>query len=58
MAPKSSPPTVKIRESVVDLTTFSSLDVVAEKRIEWLAMKVGENLFNFMSSLCGTDGTS
>ncbi|KAK2640420.1 hypothetical protein Ddye_028215 [Dipteronia dyeriana] len=55
MAMKSMPPTVKIKESVVDLTMLSSLDVVAEKRIERLSMKVNENLFNFMSSLCCVD---
>ncbi|KAK0597054.1 hypothetical protein LWI29_021329 [Acer saccharum] len=56
MAPESAPPTAKIGVSVVDLATLSSLDVVAEKRIERLAMKVGENLFNFMQSFCGIDG--
>ena len=35
-----------------DLVVMSSLDVVAKKKIEWLALEVGENLFNFMQSFC------
>ncbi|XP_058744783.1 protein OPI10 homolog [Vicia villosa] len=47
----------KIGVSVEDLATLPSLDVAGEKRIERLAMKVGENLFNFMQSFCGVDGS-
>ncbi|CAL5189911.1 unnamed protein product [Lathyrus oleraceus] len=47
----------KIGVSVEDLASLPSLDVVGEKRIERLAMKVGENLFNFMQSFCGVDGS-
>ncbi|KAK9115890.1 hypothetical protein Sjap_014837 [Stephania japonica] len=47
----------KIGVSVEDLSSLPSLDVVAEKRIEHLALKVGENLFNFMQSFCGVDGS-
>ncbi|KAI4299645.1 hypothetical protein L6164_033081 [Bauhinia variegata] len=47
----------KIGVSVEDLASLPSLDVTAEKRIERLAMKVGENLFNFMQSFCGVDGS-
>ncbi|OIW02635.1 hypothetical protein TanjilG_24086 [Lupinus angustifolius] len=49
--------TAKIGVSVEDLASLPSLDVAAEKRIERLAMKVGENLFNFMQSFCGVDGS-
>ncbi|EXC25191.1 hypothetical protein L484_013280 [Morus notabilis] len=51
------PPSAKIGVSVEDLALLPSLDVAAEKRIELLAMKVGENLFNFMQSFCGVDGS-
>ncbi|OIW04434.1 hypothetical protein TanjilG_32626 [Lupinus angustifolius] len=53
----AQPLTAKIGVSVEDLALLPSLDVVAEKRIERLAMKVGENLFNFMQSFCGVDGS-
>ncbi|CAL0315697.1 unnamed protein product [Lupinus luteus] len=53
----AQPLTAKIGVSVEDLASLPSLDVVAEKRIERLAMKVGENLFNFMQSFCGVDGS-
>lgn len=56
-APDSTPLSAKIGVSVEDLASLPSLDVVAEKRIERLAMKVGENLFNFMQSFCGVDGS-
>nr|XP_048317952.1 uncharacterized protein LOC107428979 [Ziziphus jujuba var. spinosa] len=46
----------KIKVSMEDFSTLSSLDVAALKRIERLVMKVGENLFNFMYSFCGVDG--
>nr|XP_015874067.1 uncharacterized protein LOC107411071 [Ziziphus jujuba var. spinosa] len=45
----------KIEVSVEDLATLQSLDVVSSKKIERLAMKVGENLFNFIQSFCGVD---
>ncbi|XP_061347029.1 protein OPI10 homolog isoform X2 [Gastrolobium bilobum] len=47
----------KIGVSVEDVASLPSLDVGAEKRIERMAMKVGENLFNFMQSFCGVDGS-
>lgn len=56
-APDSIPLSAKIGISVEDLASLPSLDVTAEKRIERLAMKVGENLFNFMQSFCGVDGS-
>ncbi|XP_047336295.1 protein OPI10 homolog [Impatiens glandulifera] len=51
------PLSAKIGVSVEDLTTLPSLDVTAGQRIEHLAMKVGENLFNFMQSYCNVDGS-
>lgn len=53
----AAPLSAKIGVSVEDLASLPSLDVTAEKRIERLAMKVGENLFNFMQSFCGVDGS-
>ncbi|RDX73616.1 Protein Hikeshi, partial [Mucuna pruriens] len=53
----AQPLSAKIGVSVEDLASLPSLDVAAEKRIEGLAMKVGENLFNFMQSFCGVDGS-
>ncbi|KAL1823458.1 hypothetical protein ACET3Z_010236 [Daucus carota] len=58
LLPADSPPlSAKIGVSVQDLATLPSLDVAADKKIERLAMKVGENLFNFMQSFCGVDGS-
>lgn len=56
-APDAAPLSAKIGVSVEDLATLPSLDVAAEKKIERLALKVGENLFNFMQSFCGVDGS-
>ncbi|KAE8689239.1 Detected protein of confused Function [Hibiscus syriacus] len=56
-APDAAPPSAKIGVSVEDLASLPSLDVAAEKKIERLALKVGENLFNFMQSFCGVDGS-
>ncbi|CAI0548283.1 unnamed protein product [Linum tenue] len=56
-AADAAPLTAKIGVSVVDLASLTSLDVAAEKRIERLAMRVGENLFNYMQSFCGVDGS-
>ncbi|KAF6168569.1 hypothetical protein GIB67_005181 [Kingdonia uniflora] len=53
----SAPVSAKIGVSVEDLVTLPSLDVGAQSRVEYLAMKVGENLFNFMQSFCGVDGS-
>ncbi|XP_023643337.1 protein OPI10 homolog [Capsella rubella] len=53
----SSSLSAKIGVSVEDAAALSSMDVVAERKIEKLAMKVGENLFNFMQSFCGVDGS-
>ncbi|XP_023526567.1 protein OPI10 homolog isoform X2 [Cucurbita pepo subsp. pepo] len=57
MPADSAPVSAKIGVSVEDLASLQSLDVTAEKRIERLALKVGENLFNFMQSFCGVDGS-
>ncbi|XP_065861351.1 protein OPI10 homolog [Euphorbia lathyris] len=56
-APDSPSLSAKIGISVQDLPSLPSLDVVAGNRIERLAMKVGENLFNYMQSFCGLDGS-
>lgn len=56
-APDSAAPSAKIGVSVEDLVALPSLDVAAEKKIERMALKVGENLFNFMQSFCGVDGS-
>ncbi|KAF2596375.1 hypothetical protein F2Q68_00008393 [Brassica cretica] len=53
----SAPLSAKIGISVEDAAALPSLDVAAERKIERLAMKVGENLFNFMQSFCGVDGS-
>lgn len=53
----TAPLSAKIGVSVQDLSSLPSLDVVAEKKIEYTALKVGENLFNFMQSFCGVDGS-
>ncbi|KAI0498950.1 hypothetical protein KFK09_019848 [Dendrobium nobile] len=48
----------KIGVSVEDLAALPPVvDAGAEKRIERLALRVGENLFNFMQSFCGVDGS-
>ncbi|KAL5720455.1 hypothetical protein ACHQM5_013123 [Ranunculus cassubicifolius] len=52
----SVPVSAKIGVSVVDLASLQSLDVSSQRKIEHLALKVGENLFNFMQSFCGVDG--
>ncbi|EXB89634.1 hypothetical protein L484_018735 [Morus notabilis] len=52
-----APLSVKIGVLVEDLTSLPLLDVAAEKRIERLVMKVGENLFTFMQSFCNADGS-
>ncbi|KAG6607051.1 Protein Hikeshi, partial [Cucurbita argyrosperma subsp. sororia] len=57
IAADSAPISAKIGVSVEDLASLQSLDVTAGKRIERLALKVGENLFNFMQSFCGVDGS-
>ncbi|KAF7816309.1 protein OPI10-like protein [Senna tora] len=57
LTPDAQPLSAKIGVSVEDLASLPSLDVVAEKKIERLALKVGENLFNFMQSFCGVDGS-
>lgn len=56
-APDSGPVSAKIGVSVEDLASIPSLDVAAGGRVEHMAMRVGENLFNFMQSYCGVDGT-
>ncbi|XP_010551467.1 PREDICTED: protein Hikeshi [Tarenaya hassleriana] len=57
MAADAAPLSAKIGISVEDAAALPSLDVAAERRIERLAMRVGENLFNFMQSFCGIDGS-
>lgn len=48
----------KIGVSVEDIAALPPVaDAGGEKRIERMAMKVGENLFNFMQSFCGVDGS-
>ncbi|XP_010936851.1 uncharacterized protein [Elaeis guineensis] len=48
----------KIGVSVEDLAALPLvLDAGAERRVERLALRVGENLFNFMQSFCGVDGS-
>jgi len=42
--------------SVEDLATLPGLNIGQQKRVEELAMKVGENLFNFMQSFCTVEG--
>lgn len=55
--PDATPSPAKIGVSVEDLATLPQVvDAGAQGRIEKLAMKVGENLFNFMQSFCGVDG--
>ncbi|KAL8532302.1 hypothetical protein ACS0TY_008775 [Phlomoides rotata] len=56
-APDASPLSAKIGVSIEDLAALPSLDVAAESKIERMALKVGENLFNFMQSFCGIDGS-
>ncbi|KAG9457682.1 hypothetical protein H6P81_002190 [Aristolochia fimbriata] len=56
-AADAPPLSAKIGVSVEDLISLPSLDVTAQRKIEHLALKVGENLFNFMQSFCGVDGS-
>lgn len=49
-------PAAQIGVSVEDISTLPSLNVGTTKRIEELALKVGENLFNFMQSFCSLQG--
>ena len=52
-----NPPfTAQIGVSVEDLATLPMLNVGSQKRVETLALKVGENLFNFMQSFCSVQG--
>lgn len=57
MSGDAAPLSAKIGVSVEDAAALQSVDVAAERKIERLAMKVGENLFNFMQSFCGVDGS-
>ncbi|KAJ7534762.1 hypothetical protein O6H91_12G002800 [Diphasiastrum complanatum] len=56
LASESPPPTAKIGISIEDPTTLPALNMGQYHHIEELAMKVGENLFNFMQSFCTTEG--
>ncbi|KAL1348555.1 protein OPI10 homolog isoform X1 [Arachis stenosperma] len=56
-AADAQPLSAKIGVSVEDAAALPSLDVAGEQRIERVALKVGENLFNFMQSFCGVDGS-
>lgn len=55
MAPDASPLSAKIGLSVEDVISLPALNVGQQQRVEALAMKVGENLFNFMQSFCTVD---
>lgn len=55
MAPDAGPLSAKIGLSVEDVVSLPALNVGQQRRVEALAMKVGENLFNFMQSFCTTD---
>jgi hypothetical protein len=50
------PLSAQIGVSIEDLLTLPMLNVGQQKRIEELALKVGENLFNFMQSFCTVEG--
>ena len=50
------PLTAQIGVSVEDLAAVPMLNVGSQKRVEELALKVGENLFNFMQSFCSVQG--
>ncbi|CAM6081851.1 unnamed protein product [Calypogeia fissa] len=52
----SAPLTAQIGVSVETLATLPLLNLGQQKRVEELAMKVGENLFNFMQSFCTVEG--
>ncbi|KAL8161173.1 hypothetical protein V2J09_012662 [Rumex salicifolius] len=56
-APGAPPLSAKIGVSVEDLASLPSLDDAGDRRIERMALKVGENLFNFMQSFCSVDGS-
>ena len=47
--------TANIGVSIEDPSAIPALNVGHQQRIEQLASKVGENLFNFMQSFCTTD---
>ncbi|KAJ7297119.1 hypothetical protein O6H91_11G117200 [Diphasiastrum complanatum] len=51
-----SPLTAKIGIAAEDLVSLPALNMGQFHRIEELAMKVGENLFNFMQSFSGGEG--
>jgi hypothetical protein len=54
----ASPPiTAKIGLAIEDLATLPTLNVGHCRKIEEVAMKVGQNLFNFMQSSCSVQGT-
>ncbi|MCO5572129.1 hypothetical protein L7F22_025880 [Adiantum nelumboides] len=55
MAPDAAPLTAKIGLSVEDVISLPTLNVGQQQRVEALALKVGENLFNFMQSFCTVD---
>ncbi|GMP32424.1 hypothetical protein CsSME_00006184 [Camellia sinensis var. sinensis] len=52
-SPNAAPLSAKIGISVEDLAILPFLDVATQNRIEHLAMKVVENLINFMKSFGG-----
>lgn len=55
MAPGEAPLSAKIGLSVEDVISLPALNVGQQQRVEGLALKVGENLFNFMQSFCTVD---
>ncbi|XP_010032742.2 LOW QUALITY PROTEIN: protein OPI10 homolog [Eucalyptus grandis] len=56
-SPGAAPLTAKIGVSVEEAGALPSLDAAEGRRVERMAMRVGENLFNFMQSFCGVDGS-
>ncbi|EFJ06994.1 hypothetical protein SELMODRAFT_134406 [Selaginella moellendorffii] len=55
MASETQPLTAKIGLAVEDLVSLPALNVGNYKKVEDLALKVGENLFNFMQSFCSQE---
>ncbi len=54
----ASPPiTAKIGLAIEDLATLPTLNVGHCRKIEEVAMNVGQNLFNFMQPSCSVQGT-
>eukprot|EP00249_Psilotum_nudum_P015571 c25398_g1_i1 orf=846-1679(+) len=56
IAPAAAPLSAKIGLAVEDIISLPAINAGQQHRIEALAMKVGENLFNFMQSFCSIEG--